>query len=58
MSAKIAKHGKIKRPSFPRKLTPAQRKQIQDAPLNTDLIEKVMQATKNIVFVKQSAFAS
>lgn len=58
MGAKIAKNGKIKQPSFPRKLTPAQRKQIQDAPVNTSLIEKVMQTTKNIVFVKQSAFAS
>lgn len=58
MSAKIAKHGKIKQSSFPRKLTPAQKKQIQDAPVNTDLIEKVLQSTKNIMFIKQSAFAS
>lgn len=58
MSAKTAKSGKIKRSQFPRKLTPVQRKQIQDAPVNTDLIEKVMQTTKNVIFVKQSAFAS
>lgn len=58
MGSKTAKNGKIKRSQFPRKLTSAQKKQIDNTPVNFDLIEKVMQTTKNVIFVKQSAFAS
>lgn len=52
MGYKMIKNGKVKRTYFPKKLTLAQQKQFQETPVDIELIEKVIQATKNIAFTR------
>lgn len=57
MGYKMTKNGKVQRTYFPKKLTLTQQKQLQETPVNAALIEKVIHATKNIIFTRYSAIA-
>jgi hypothetical protein len=57
MGYATTKSGKVKRTYFPKKLSAQQKKQIDEAKTNTELIEKVIESTKNIVFTRYIATA-